>query len=82
MLKSKLAKELNFTDKENNENKNIIKELEFKIRQGIEKQKNYDNEIENLKHKITLLVNEKEDVEDEKNIKNLENQIEKEKKMK
>ena len=79
MLKSKLAKELNFTDKENNENKNIIKELELKIRQGIEKQKNYDNEIENLKHKITLLVNEKEDVEDEKNIKNLENQIEKEK---
>ena len=79
MLKSKLAKELNFSDKENNENLNLIKELELKNRQGIEKQKNYDNEIENLKHKITLLVNEKEDVEDEKNIKNLENQIEKEK---
>ena len=79
MLKSKLAKELNFSDKENNENINIIKELELKNRQYIEKQKNYDNEIENLKRKITLLVNEKENVEEEKNIKNLENQIEKEK---
>lgn len=79
MLKSKLAKELNFSDKENNENINIIKELELKNRQGIEKQKKYDNEIENLKQRITLLVNEKEDVEDEQKIKNLENQIEKEK---
>jgi len=79
MLKSKLAKELNFSDKENNENINIIKELELKNRQGIEKQKKSDNEIENLKQKITLLVNEKEDVEDEQKIKNLENQIEKEK---
>jgi len=80
MLKSKLAKELNFNDKENKENINLIKELELKNKQFFEKQKNYDNEIENLKQKINLLVkeDEKENFDEEK-IKNLEEQIEQEK---
>ena len=69
---------------ENNEEKvKILNELELNNKKYIEKQNEYEKEIENLKKQITLLVDneeEEENDEDEKMIKNLENDIEKRKK--
>ena len=66
---------------DNVENIKIMKELELENKQNLEKQKKFDQEIENLKKKISLLVKEnEEEYEEEKNIKELENNIENEKK--
>ena len=69
---------------ENNEEKvKILNELEMNNKKYIEKQSEYEKEIESLKKQITLLVDneeEEENDEDEKMIKNLENDIEKRKK--
>ena len=68
---------------ENNEEKiKILNELELNNKKYIEMQNGYEKEIESLKKQITLLADndEEENDEDEKMIKNLENDIEKKKK--
>ena len=75
---------INFNDyeKDNIENMNKLKELELTKKQNVEKQKKYDEEIENIKQKILLLTNEEEDKnnDEENNINELIKNIEKEKK--
>ena len=75
---------INFNDyeKDNIENMNKLKELELTKKQNAEKQKKYDEEIENIKQKILLLTNEEEDKnnDEENNINELIKNIEKEKK--
>ena len=83
-VQTKFSISLNNFTKDNNENMNILKELELTNKNDIEKQKNYDEEIDNLKQKILKLTNEEEgendDNKEEKKIKELINNIEKEKK--
>ena len=69
-------------DNNNEEKNNLIKELELNNKQYIEQQNNYDKEIEELKNKISLLVDkdDEENDEDEKIIKKMEIDIEEEKK--
>ena len=69
-------------EKDNNENMNILKQLNVENNNILEKQKVYDEEIENLKNKISLIVNEEENEENnekDKIIKDIENNIEKDK---
>ena len=59
----------------------LLNDLELNNKKYIEIQKEYDLEIDNLKNKISLLAdNDEENDEDDKEIKNKENNIEKEKK--
>ena len=84
LVQKKFGISLNNYTKDNNQNMNILKELELTNKNDIEKQKNYDEEIENLKQKILKLTNEEEgendDNKEDKNIKEIINDIEKEKK--
>ncbi len=69
--------------KKNDENINILKELELANNKNLEKQKKYDEEIENLKQKILKLTNEEEENDNNNNGKDIEElikNIEKEKK--
>ena len=87
---SKLNEELkngfNFTQQNlgNNDEKNkILNELELTNQKYIEIQANYEKQIENLKNKISSLVDNDEKEEEDQDdimIKNLENDIEKDKK--
>ena len=73
----------NLGNNENNEEKmNILNELELNNKKHIEMQTEYEKEIENLKKKISLLVDndDEENDEDEKMIKVLEDKINKDKK--
>jgi chromosome segregation ATPase len=73
----------NLGNNENNEEKmNILNELELNNKKHIEMQTEYEKEIENLKKKISLLVDndDEENDEDEKMIKALEDKINKDKK--
>ena len=81
-IQNKFNINFNNYEKDNTENMNKLKELELTKKQNLEKQKKYDEEIENIKQKILLLTNEEEDKnnDEEKNINELINNIEKEKK--
>ena len=85
LVKSKFGNEneLDFSKNENIENITKLKDFELKNKICIENQKKYDEKIENLKQRIESLVGEGEDDigKEEKSIKDLENQIEKEKKI-
>ena len=70
-------------EKLDNDNLSVLKELEIENNKNLQKQKNYDNEIETLKKKINLLMKDDEDEEnneEEKNKAEMENNIEKDKK--
>ena len=68
-------------EKLDNDNLSVLKELEIENNKNLQKQKNYDNEIETLKKKINLLMkDDEENNEEEKNMAEMENNIEKDKK--
>ena len=68
-------------EKLDNNNLSVLKELEIENNKNLQKQKNYDNEIETLKKKINLLMkDDEENNEEEKNMAEMENNIEKDKK--
>ena len=70
-------------EKIDNDNLSVLKELELENNKNLQKQKNYDNEIENLKKKINLLMKDdenEENNEEEKNMAEMEINIEKDKK--
>ena len=82
LVQNKVNINFNNYEKDNTENMNKLKELELTKKQNAEKQKKYDEEIENIKQKILLLTNEEEDKnnDEENNINELIKNIEKEKK--
>ena len=82
LVQNKVNINFNNYEKDNTENMNKLKELELTKKQNVEKQKKYDEEIENIKQKILLLTNEEEDKnnDEENNINELIKNIEKEKK--
>ena len=70
-------------EKIDNDNLSVLKELELENNKNLQKQKNYDNEIETLKKKINLLMKDdenEENNEEEKNMAEMEINIEKDKK--
>ena len=84
LVKKKFLKknDLEIKENENIENITVLKDLELKNKICLKNQKNYDKKIENLKKGIVSLVDEgEENINEEKFIKEIENQIEKEKKI-
>lgn len=86
-INSELKNGFNFVQNKLGTNSNseekikLLNDLELDNKKYIEVQKEYDLEIDKLKNRISLLVdNEEENDEDDKVIKNLENTIEEEKK--
>ena len=77
-----VQKKLGISENDNKEKINLLNDLELNNKKYVEIQNGYDREIEELKNKISLLVDsEKEESDEDDNmIKNLEDNIEKEKK--
>ena len=78
LFQKKYDGNINNFEIDNTDNINILKQLELTNKNNIEIKNNYEKEIENIKQKILLLTEEEEENDDKE--KELEKNIEKEKK--
>jgi len=80
-VQEKFENELNFNQEDIEEKKNILNQLELNNKKYVETENNYEKEIEELKKKISALVDEDDENDENENlIKIMENDIEKGKK--